>query len=1111
MGISIQQYRAAIGLYNMCSFKTSCCDNLCTYLFILLSSTLVFTEILLMLLILSGDIELNPGPDSEHSGFLDICHLNIHSLSDKITAVKASLAGTYDIIAITETLLRPHHDTSKLELKGYHPLIHRDRDDRGGGGCAVYVRDSLHYIRLNQLESRDVESIWLRIRAKNNVFLLCTCYRPPDAHFSFWDSMQIQVDLAKQIHHNIVITGDLNADPNSLSGPDLGIFADQNHFTIHINEPTRITENTATILDQFMGNIDQFIHDIMVLPPLSNNDHCTISAKVRFKVFKQTTFTRRVWLYDQADYPGLRSAIQEYDWDECFMSDNVDEACDSWTNAFYSLISTFIPNRIVNIRPHDCPYYTSELRKQKRKLDRLHTKAKNSNNSNDVWSSFRAARNEYQRNLKDAEMKYNENLASKLKNNDSISPRRWWSIAKSFLGFKSESTLPPIIDGDKLHFDNLSKAEAFNAFFLNHSTLDTSNAILPDMLPTTDSFIDSVIVSENEVLNILKSLDVSKSTGPDNISPRMLRETAESITPSLTKLFRLSLNNSHFPSIWKRANVLPLHKKNNKDAMNNYRPISLLSCVGKVLEKIVFKFLFNYFRENFLLSIYQSGFMPGDSTVNQLVQIYHMMCEALDKQKEVRLVFCDISKAFDRVWHDGLIHKLECIGVRGNLLIWLKDYLHNRQQRVVIGGKHSSWGTIHAGVPQGSVLGPLLFLVFINDITTEVNCNIRLFADDTTIFITVDDPIEAAEVLNSNLESISLWAKKWLITFSPPKTECLTVTRKRNPNHPPIYFDGSAVSEVQHHKHLGVTLSNDLKWETHINDIVSKAGKRADILSRLMYKVDRKTLEIMYKSFIRPIIEYGDVLLSNISDGQAYKIECVQKRCARVVSGGIRGTSGHVLYEELGWESLCDRREKHRIYMLYKILHGNTPNYLKAILPESVSKRTNYPLRNADHLDTDPFRCRTVSFLKSYFPSTVRDWNLLDPQIKSLPNFDAFKVSYCQRDPKPNSFYYLGQRRTGIIHARIRMKCSLLNAHLYEHGIIKSPKCSCGHKVEDSLHYFLVCQRYQHERAALHASIIEHVPFTLYHLLNGTKYDDVNDIIAKAVHLFIEGTHRFTI
>ena len=262
-------------------------------------------------------------------------------------------------------------------------------------------------------------------------------------------------------------------------------------------------------------------------------------------------------------------------------------------------------------------------------------------------------------------------------------------------------------------------------------------------------------MTESDVLDVLKSLDVSKSTGPDHFSPRMLRETAASICPSLTRLFKLSLSQSKFPIKWKKANVLPLHKKNEKDIMNNYRPISLLSCVGKALERIVFKYVFNYFRDNFLLLVYQSGFTPGDSTVHQLVQIYHMMCDALDKKKDIRLVFCDISKAFDRVWHDGLIHKLQCIGIQGPLLLWFKSYLHDRQQRVIVGGKHSSWGYIRAGVPQGSVLGPLLFLVFINDITSVVNCNIRLFADDTTIFVTVDDPQVAAETLTSNLETIS--------------------------------------------------------------------------------------------------------------------------------------------------------------------------------------------------------------------------------------------------------------------------------------------------------------------------------------------------------------------
>ena len=294
----------------------------------------------------------------------------------------------------------------------------------------------------------------------------------------------------------------------------------------------------------------------------------------------------------------------------------------------------------------------------------------------------------------------------------------------------------------------------------------------------SDSRLDSIVLSEKEVLDILKVIDTSKATGPDKISPRMLKEAGMSIVPSLTRLLNMSLSQSKFPSQWKKANVNPLHKKNEKTVMNNYRPISLLSCVGKIFEKLVFKHVFNYLRDNVLITIHQSGFMPGDSTVYQLSKLYHMLCEALDNKKDVRIVFLDISKVFYRVWHEGIIHKLKAMGIDGILLEWFRDYLRDRKQRVVLGSDSSEWAEIKAGVPQGSVLGPLLFLIYINDITAAVKSNIKIYADDTTIFVTVDDPQEAANLLNNDLNAIQKWADQWLVTFSPPKTECMTITFK---------------------------------------------------------------------------------------------------------------------------------------------------------------------------------------------------------------------------------------------------------------------------------------------------------------------------------------------
>ena len=196
--------------------------------------------------------------------------------------------------------------------------------------------------------------------------------------------------------------------------------------------------------------------------------------------------------------------------------------------------------------------------------------------------------------------------------------------------------------------------------------------------------------------------------------------------------------------------------------------------MGKVLEKIVHKHLFNYIRDDEILSALQSGFIPGDSAVSQLVDIYNTFCKSLDEGNEVLAVFCNISKAFDRVWHRGLIFKLESIGVSDSLLLWFKSYLADRKQRVVLPGAVSAWKYIKAGVPQGSILGPLLFLIYINDIVADIHSSIRLFADDKSLYIIVDNPQQAAILLNADLAKIHLWASRWLVSFNPSKSESMT-------------------------------------------------------------------------------------------------------------------------------------------------------------------------------------------------------------------------------------------------------------------------------------------------------------------------------------------------
>ena len=258
---------------------------------------------------------------------------------------------------------------------------------------------------------------------------------------------------------------------------------------------------------------------------------------------------------------------------------------------------------------------------------------------------------------------------------------------------------------------------------------------------------------------------------------------------------------------------------------------------------------------------YNPVFIPGDSTVNQLLFLYNTFCKALDAGKEIRVTFCDISKAFDRVWHAGLIHKLKAAGISGKLLNWFANYLFKHRQRVALPGVESLWTFIKAGVHQGSILGPLLFLLFINDIVNKTYANIRLFVDDTSLYLIVEHRDVTAQSLNIDLETIAKWAKLWLVTFNPTKSESLLISRKFNaPIHLPIFINNQQLTEVTSLKHLGSQISKDCSRHKQIEYMMEKAWLRINVMRKFKFLLDRKSLKTIYISFIRPILEYGDVV-----------------------------------------------------------------------------------------------------------------------------------------------------------------------------------------------------------------------------------------------------------
>ena len=389
-----------------------------------------------------------------------------------------------------------------------------------------------------------------------------------------------------------------------------------------------------------------------------------------------------------------------------------------------------------------------------------------------------------------------------------------------------------------------------------------------------------------------------------------------------------------------------------------------------------------------------------------------------------------------------------------------------------------------------------------------MNCNIKLFADDTCLYVIVEDKDQATQSLNENLENVKQWADQWVVDFNAAKTKSMTISNK-NVLYPPIIFDGKELEDVTCHKHLGLTLNRNLNWSDHIDGLIHDVSKILDVMRKLKYDVDRESLEKIYFSFIRPKLEYACQIWDSCQIRDNDRLENLQLCAARIVTGAKKGTSHQRLYEDVSWPKLSDRRAHIKLLHMHKIVNANVPPYLSQVLPQRVAENTHYELRDRNHIKQ--FQCRTEKFRKSFFPDCIRIWNNLDESTRSMDDLTSFKNSLTDISLKSPCLYNYGKRKYNIIHAQLRLKCSNLKAHLTALHVIDNPQCHCSFGIEDNHHFFFQCPLYYIQREQLKNAVQQYTTFELNVLLFGDKQLKLeqNKYIFAAVHTYIKDSQRF--
>ncbi len=885
---------------------------------------------------------------------LKLLHGNVRSLRNKFdnfVTFLTSINCKFDIIGVSETWLVD----DIMELYGLpdYNIAYSNRADKRGGGIAFYINNKLQFKERDDLSinNNDLVSKFIEINTHNNNknIIIGLIYRSPNAHpddyFHYFSELSSKLSAC----HNktIVLMGDFNFDLLKLGLDNIvNTFIDYkiSQFLYPlISLPTRITDTSQTLIDNIFCNNIKASNSGCIYSDISDHSfifgtinfyHSNIIEKAKFNYYRNTN--------EETIMEFRQTLGNENSFARVFQESNLENKIHKFTSTFNSITDNcFSILKRSKKKTRKQPWLTKAVHNSINTKNNLYKKFKCNPNTT-TETTYKTFKNKLEHIKRIAKRNYFALELMKYK----AKPQKMWQTIKTIINKNIVKASAPeaIMHNSELTTDKVKIANSFNNYFasvgpsLNEDLPPSTRNVLEFMKPSLDCSIFLNPVDEIEVQKIIKLLNNNSEFSHD-IRVKFLKMGSTEVAKVLAHIINTILSTGIFPDSLKLAYVTPIFKNGERTFTSNYRPISVLPILSKVVEKCIFNRLINFIEKYYILSDNQFGFRQSYSTGLALLDYHDNITKLLDDKKFVLSIFIDLKKAFDTINHKILIKKLEHYGIRGLCLNLIENYLQDRKQIVKLSYLkdptiYSDIQPITCGVPQGSVLGPLLFLIYINDMPNiSMNCNFTLFADDTTVTASNKNLKDLQLVINSELKTLYKWLITNRLTLNMEKTKYILFTPKNKKinQYVTIKMNNRIIDNVEHIKFLGIIIDNKLSWQPYVRYLTTKLAKSISILIKLKGVVTRKTMINMYYSYVYPLLTYGVTLWGNTYKSNIKKIFYLQKFALRVINEVPYLTSTNNLFKKCKILKLHDVISLETLKIIYKHKLGLLPKKFKKL------------------------------------------------------------------------------------------------------------------------------------------------------------------------------------